>query len=348
MVDIAPALKPGEVNLNVEELGAGDHAAADQLAQLFLAEDKANEIAPEAGKAPTPDDAGPLETAATREDEEGHSEPPLTGAAIEPPTSWTAEERQQFEALPPDAKKAIEPFIRRDRERDALLSTQGRKSADEAQRLTTMRQAVENERAQQTQLFQSVIFQLSPELQRFQSIDWQKLSVENPAEWAKNFQAYQDVKGRMDAAQSHINVLTQQQQQELNRQRNEFAEAEMPRLVQKFPDIADPVKAKAFGADLSKFIPEVQPDEWKGLIDHRYVLIARDAMLYRKAVAARAEARAKQVPANQSNVRPLRPGARPAGADGDAATARLKALHGTLGKTNSTEAAVNLLTEVFR
>lgn len=337
----APELKAGEVQLNVAALGAGDHAAADELTQLFLEED--SEIAG-AGDAPA-GDAEQAETPAIGDTETGQNEPGQA-PAIEAPVSWTAEEKQEFAKLPPATQQAI---ARRESERERLISTQGQKATEEAQRLSAERQAVANDRAQQIQLFQSIILQTAPEFQRFQGIDWPKLAREQPAEWAAQKQSYDDLVGRMNAAQSQVVALTQHQQAESDRLRNEFVQAELPKLVAKFPDVADPVKAKDFGAKLSKYIPEITPDEWKGVIDHRQVLIARDAMRWREAVALREAARAKQVPAGQGNVRTLRPGARaPSGGADDAKGAKLKALHANLGKTNSTEAAVNLLTEVFR
>lgn len=58
-------------------------------------------------------------------------------------------------------------------------------------------------------------------------------------------------------------------------------------LLEKAPDLKDEKKAKAFTADLRKFLKgdKFSDDEINGLIDHRMILIVRDAMAHRQAKA---------------------------------------------------------------
>lgn len=323
--------KPGEVRVDVAALNGSEQQAAEALSGLFEAEPNSEISTQGEGSAA---EVEQVEKPAIDNTEDGHSEPPETGA-IEPPDTWTAKEKQQFDALPPEAKAAIEPFLRRDRERDALLSTQSRKAAEEAKQTETLRQSVATERAQQAQLLQGVLLQLNPELQRFANIDWAKLAAEKPAEWAQQRQAYEDITQRINAAQGYVNVLQQQQRAETDKQRKEFLATEQQRLIAIIPEFADPIKGKALAKDISDTLTEIKPEEWGAIADHRYLLIARDAMLYRKAVAARAAAQKKQVPASQSNVRTLKPVARQPGAGEDAQQRQVSALHENLRKTGS-------------
>lgn len=338
-----PAPKEGEIQINVAELNRGEEGAANALTALFDEGAPPDQPDGESQSA----DAGAPEKAPTGDNEDGHSEPPATGA-IEPPASWTADEKQQFDALPPEAKKAIEPFLRRDRERDALLSTQSRKTAEETQKFQTLRTQAETERAQQTQFFQSIALQLTPELQRFQNLDWTKLAAEQPAEWAKQSQAYADVRNRHDAAMQAASMLGQQQQAEVGKRREEFLTKERALLVEKIPEFADPLKGKAFADDIVRHVSEFTPDEWKGAVDHRYFTVARDAMLWRKAEAARKSAQTKRAQPAPSNVRTLRPAARPEGtAASEGEAKQFEALHGKLAKTGSIRDAQALLTRVL-
>lgn len=339
-----PTPKAGEVSIDVARLGSDDIAeVGDALAGLFAEEDGAQEIQQE-GATAQPADTEQEEIPAIGNTEDGHSEQP-EGAAIEPPLTWTAEEKQAFIDLPPEAKAALAPFMRRESERERLTSTQAQKTAEATQRLEAARQQVDNDRAQQVMLLQSVLYQLTPDLQRFQTIDWNKLAAEKPAEWAQQRQAFDDLTMRWNLAQQQIVGIQGQARQEQENQHQTFLASEKEKLVAKVPEFADPAKAKAFVEDVAKFMPELTQAELQAVADHRQILILREALQYRKAIAAKAAAQTKRtLPAPASNVRQLRPTARPAsGAVEEAKTRQLAALHDNLRRAGTTQNAADLL-----
>lgn len=333
----APALKPGEVKIDLGKLNGNEADAGEALAGLFAEEPEEQEIRQEGGEIAQPADTGQEETPATG-DEEGQTEQPQV-AAIEPPNSWTAEEKQLFTQLPPELQQAV---VRRDSEREKLTLTQSQKATEEAKRLEAERQQVANDRAQQVTLLQSVLFQLTPELQRFQNIDWDKLAREKPAEWAQERQAFDGLQLRWNMAQGQIARIQDQQRQEADKQQRTFLTEQYGKLIEKVPEFADKAKFKAAGEEIAKYLPEFTAEEISGIADHRQFLAARDAMLYRKAQALRLQAQTKKVPATPVRA-PLKPAARQGNAREEAQARELGALHETLRKSGTTQAAADLL-----
>jgi len=296
------------------------------------------EIQQERGK-PAPADTEQEEIPAIGEHEEGHSEQQEI-AAIEPPVSWTADEKQLFAQLPPALQQTL---LRRESERERLTSTQSQKATEAEKRLDAERQQLANDRANQVTLLQSVLFQLPPDFQRFQNIDWDTLARERPAEWAQQRQAFDGLQMRWNIAQQQLGQIQQQAEAEQRKPFQSYLQLEHTKLVEKIPEYADRTKLKAFADDLIKHLPEFTAAEINGVADHRYLMIARDAMRYRQAVAARQQAQAKRVPPAQTQRQPLRTNARQGDAREVAHDRQLGALHETLRNKGTTQAAADLL-----
>lgn len=329
-------------------------SAADQLvsAGLFAKEfpeeqAAAEEAAPEEIQpGETRGNDAPEETPASDHQDPGQSEPHET-AAIEPPVSWTAEEKSEFAALPLATQQAI---LRRESERDRGISTRLQEAAERNRQLDAQLQQTAAERANISQMLRASILQLNPELVRFQSVDWDKLAVDNPAEWARQRQAYDSVNGRMQTAIAQLQVLDQQQQQESQRKLMTYRQEEFNKLIQKIPEFNDPAKVQAENKELMSYLskPDIgyTEQELLNIYDHRAIVIARKAMLYDKMIAAKNSAVTKKVP--PSNVRQLRPGVKPPqGAKEEADTAKARALRDNLRKTGSTQAAADYLETIL-
>lgn len=332
----AAALKPGEVRIDVGALSGDSFQAGEALKGLFADDEDAQEIRQEAGDAAPPAETGQEETPATGDTETGQSEQEET-SAIEPPVSWTAEAKQRFAQLPPELQTYV---AERESERERLIATQGQKASEETRRLEAERTALANERAQQTQLMQGVLLQLTPELQRFQQIDWDKLAAEKPAEWAQQWQAFSSLQARWNMATQQIGRIQEQQRVEAETKHNEFLKGEYQKLTEKVPELADRTKLKAFQDDLVKYLPEYTPQELAGIADHRILLAARDAMLFRKDRALREQAKAKLKPNAAAPVRQLKPVARQGGAAEAAKQKEIAALHETMRKSGGTTQSV--------
>lgn len=337
----APTPKPGEVQIDKAALNSDDIGTiGNALTGLFPDEDSApaaQEIQQESQEA-QPADTGQEETPATSDTEDGHSGDAET-RPTEPPASWTAEAKELFAKLPPELQQAV---AKRESDREAFLTTQSQKATEEAKRLEAERQQVAQDRAQQVTLLQSVLYQLTPELQRFQGIDWDKLAAEKPAEWAVQRQAFESLQLRWNMAQQQIGNIQQTQRAEQEKQHTTYLQEQYKQLTTKVPEYADRAKLKAFQDDLVKYLPEVTAQEIAAIGDHRQLLIARDAMLYRKGEALRAQAKTKLVPSTpQKPV--LKPVARQGTAREEADARQIGALHETLRKSGSTQAAADLL-----
>lgn len=332
-----PIAKPGE---HVVELGkiTDDESAAEQMVGLF---DPAL-AAQETDQAVESDGAGAAEEPLTGENETDQSEPPAR-AAIEAPVSWSAEDKAEFAKLSPAVQQTL---LRREGERERIQSDRLREAAESKTRYESLQQQAATERAQQAQFLQGALLQLQPELQRLNGIDWAKLAAENPAEWARQRQTYDDIQGRWGQAQQHLQGIQQQQTQLQEQQRREFLVGEQQKLFAKLPEAADPVKGRALAQDLTEFLTTefgFTPQEVNNnLTDHRAILIVRQAMLAAKAEKAKIAAQAKRVPtvAPGTNVRPLRPAAR----QGEQGNMQERvALHETLQRTGSDRTAAALM-----
>lgn len=337
---------PENVKIDIEGLNGSEADAGRALEGLFSTSGEDDDL-PEGDYQiqqegeDRPAETGEDENPPTGEHEEGQSEQ-REGAAIEPPVSWNAEAKEQFKQLPPELQQFV---AKRESERETLLVTHGQKASEEAKALAAERTQLANERAQQVTLLQSVLYQLTPEFQQFQSLDWDKLAREAPAEWAQKRQAFDGLQMRWNAAQQQIAGIQQAEQTEQTKQRQTFVQAEFQKLVDKVPDFADRAKFKSFGEDLQKYLPEISQQEWGSVVDHRYLLLAREAMLYRKGVADRAAAQGKRAPATASQQRVIKPAGRQGTSVREEANGKqIAALHGNLRKSGDVRDAAAILT----
>ena len=333
-----PAAKPGEHVVDLSQIHDDDSAAA-QMVGLFDPTIAAQETEQDDHE---PAGAGAAEEPLTGENETDQSEPPGR-AAIEAPVSWSAEDKAEFAKLPAAVQQTV---LRRETERERIQSDRLREAAEARTRYETLQQQAATERAQQANFLQGALLQLQPELQRLNGIDWAKLASENPAEWARQRQTFDDIQGRWAQAQQHLQGLQQQQSQQAEQQRRDFLVGEQQKLIAKLPEAADPVKGRALAQELTDFLMTefgfTQQEVNNNLTDHRAILICRQAMLAAKAEKAKAAAQLKRVPTVQpgTNVRPLRPAARQ-GNEGN--MQERTALHDNLVRTGSDRAAADLM-----
>ena len=136
-----------------------------------------------------------------------------------------------------------------------------------------------------------------PELEQFRALDWQRLSVEQPAEYVR-LSAYRDaLRQRVDTLQGEHARVSQQRQMLEARQRADIIAQQKEVLIQRVPEFRDPAKAQQLTRDLTTNLAQhygVTAEEVASLIDARQVAIALDAVKWRQHVSARAAAEAKQ------------------------------------------------------
>ncbi len=250
---------------------------------------------------------------------------------IEPPRSWTKEDKELFTGLP---RETQERLAERERSRETDFNRRQREAAEKLNGLSAKEQAVEQVR----QHYENVILpQALAMLQRQQAsefadiktmADVERLAVEDIVRF-NQFQVH-----RMNLANTAAE-LQQAQQRQADAQQQEFAEfakREGEKFLTLVPEMADPDKAKALqtaavetlktaGFEEGELAPAWQGKAHVPFRDARVQLIIHKAALWDQA-----QAKAKTVGNNAKPIPPVqRPGTqRAAGSDNAADIKRLE------------------------
>jgi hypothetical protein len=237
---------------------------------------------------------------------------------IEPPRSWTKEDKELFTSLP---RETQERLAERERSRESDFLRRQNEAADKLKGLTAKEQAVDQARQQ----YEAALPQLLVVLQQQQAGEFADIrtlaDVERMAreDWPRY--ALWDVQQKKIAdVARQLTEVQQRQAHERLQQFSEFATREDDLFKERVPDMADDKKAAELQtrclATLTGlgFAEAELAQSWNGqrdlsLRDHRVQLLIRDATLWREAQAKAKAAQAKPVPPVQ------RPGvAQPKGA----------------------------------
>lgn len=240
-------------------------------------------------------DAGADESPPTGE-EEGQSEPDAeepAAPAIEPPASWSADDKAKFAALPPDLQAVVS---RRESERDKLVNQRTQEIAEQRKAAEAEREAIATERDTYSRSLQQLLALAVPEAQLYANINWQQLSVENPAEYVRLSAARDALRGKVGALQTEMQRVQHQNAAHEAQQRGEVLAEQRRILTEKIPEFADPEKGRKFADDLTANLAHYgyAPEEVRQAVDHRAILVARDAMRWRQHEAALKTADAKR------------------------------------------------------
>ena len=262
---------------------------------------------------------------------------------IEPPRSWTKEEKAEFATYPREAQEKI---ARREQDREQALRRGQNETAEQ-------RKAIEAERAKLNNLIQEYETAIPAELQALQQItagefsdiktqaDITKLAAED---WPR-FSRYQAHMMNIGQKQQQLAAAQQRQTQEFENQWAEFASKEDAKFIEAAPEMADKDKASKIADASVAMLKNVGFTEqdlaklWQGkasvsLRDSRVQLLIRDAVRYREAQKA-VKATVKIVQQVQ------RPGvANARGADADL---RIKNLDTQLERSGNWKDAADLL-----
>lgn len=228
----------------------------------------------------------------TGEGDEGDSEPATP--AIEPPSSWSAEDKAVFATLPPEAQQIV---ARRESERDKAISQRMQESADLRKAAEADRTAFEGRLTQYNQNLQSLAAMVLPELEQYARLDWVKLAAENPAAVVQHQARYAQLQRQAATVDAEMAKVRQQQAQEMETQRQARLVHEQAQLVSKVADFGDEVKAAPLRRQLLTFLQDgygFSPQESGSNIDHRLVHMAVDLMRLKAAEAARKTGEAKR------------------------------------------------------
>src|SRR5919109_981439 len=255
---------------------------------------------------------------------------------IEPPRSWTKEDKELFASLP---RATQERLAERERLRESDFLRRQNEAAEKLKGLSAREQAVEQAR----QHYEAALPQLLATLQSQQAGEFADIKsmadVERLAreDWPRYLLWDLQQKKIAEVGQQ---LLTAQHRQVVEKlaQFTDFAKREDDLFKEKVPDMADEAKAAELQKKALAVLGDLGFDEaelarsWNGerdlsLRDHRVQLLIRDATLWREAQAKAKAATARPVPPVQ------RPGAAPS--QGAASEAQIQALSKRLESTGS-------------
>jgi len=205
-----------------------------------------------------------------------------------------------------------------------MEAAEQRKTADAAL------QQAQQERQEYHSKLERMAAQLEGALEQQGQIDWNALIEQDPVEYLKQRQLYEQRQALYQQNMSERQKLIQQHQNEQAQAHQSYLAEQQDNLLAKLPDWKDDAKAAAEKTAISKFLKDqgFGDEDISSIADHRHVLIARDAMLYRD-LMAKANVQAKRV--QEAPQRVVKPGVTTNGnADGRTTAAKNHAKSGTV------------------
>ena len=178
-------------------------------------------------------------------------------------------------------------------QREADYTRKTQKLAEERKLVESEFQQVRGEREQYAQ----VLGQLQQKLQEFepQEPDWNRLEVEDPTEYARQWTSHQRRQQQRYAVQAEQARLQQLYQAESQKQIQNVLAQETARLKEKIPEWSSPEKAKAEGKALLEYGQNLgfTEQELNGISDSRALLALHKAWKYDQMMSKRPEFQAK-------------------------------------------------------
>jgi hypothetical protein len=247
---------------------------------------------PAAAEPETPiKDAAPAEEA-TSETETTEAEP-AAEPTIEPPRSWTKEEKAEFATYPRSAQEVI---ARREQDRESALRKGQNEHAEKLKGLTAKEQQVEQARQQ----YEAALPQLLQTLQEQQQGEFSDIKTMNDVEklaredWPR-YALWDAQQKKIAAVSQEMQASQQRQQEEFKSKWSEFSAKEDAKFLELAPEMSDKEKATKVADSSVALLKDLGFGEsdlaklWNGeasvsLRDHRVQLLIRDAARYRDAI----------------------------------------------------------------
>lgn len=178
----------------------------------------------------------------------------------------------------------------------------------------------------------------------FNQIDWDRLRVENPAEWTALRQEFADKAQHIQNVQAQVKqegkALLDQQQEKVNQQRQQHLQGEFTKMLESNPAWSDEVVRKKDMDEMRTFVTGqygFTEQDLALVTDHRLINLIQDAKAYRNGKKAAETKIVKKVPKFQ------KPGATKAQHSATAKARSVKAKRAAVKKTGSTQDVANLI-----
>jgi len=180
-------------------------------------------------------------------------------------------------------------------QREADYTRKTQKLAEERKLVESEFQQVRGEREQYSQ----ILGQLQQKLQEFEppEPDWNRLEVEDPTEYARQWTSHQRRQQKTCAVQAEQERLNQMRQAEQQKQLQQVMAQEVASLKEKIPEWSSPEKAKAEGKALLEYGQKLgfSEQELNTITDSRALLALHKAWKYDQMMSKRPEFQAKIV-----------------------------------------------------
>lgn len=338
----APAVAPVSVQTETGPISIRDAAASvaarrEKEAKAAEAPEKTEQprvngkfAAAQTESTPSGEDAGP-ETVPGETTVADPAEQP----SIEPPRSWSKEDKELFNTLPPETQQRV---AERERARESDFLKRQTEATEKTKALTAKEQAADQARQQYEQAAQNALSVLQQQqASEFADIkthaDVQKLATEDPFRFAQ----WQARQMQITAQAQEVETLNRQRDQEKASTFKTWAEEQDSKFTKKFPEFADKEKAGKVREGIVSYlttdigVPEGHlPKLWDTDLfrDAMFQEVVYDASRFRAAQKAAKAAVQKPVPQVQ------RPGV--VQGKGEAQQADIAALTQKLDKATST------------
>jgi hypothetical protein len=225
-------------------------------------------------------DEGPGEDRLTQDQEDEHD--PHEDALIEAPGSWNAEARELFEKLPPELQRHV---TEQDAERTRVFRRHVNEATEAKSKAEALAANVAEDRKRYADSINFLVQQsqtLDPILADARQTDWDALARDNPAEYT----------AKKHAVEKHVATLKNvmaEQQRIAGEQQQAIMATQTQKLMEAIPEWRDQSVAKEQTGKLTSTLQRdygFTPQEIDTVIDHRLLVLARDAMRYREMVTA--------------------------------------------------------------
>ena len=252
-----------------------------------------------------------VDTGAEAQPEEGQPEPEsdeleateTQDEVVEASEEVEGEDEEYEEEAPRDEKfvvkvdgKEIEvpkDELIRGYQREADYTRKTQKLAEERKLVESEFQQVRGEREQYSQ----ILGQLQQKLQELQpqEPDWNRLEVEDPTEYARQWTSHQRRQQQVYAVQAEQERLNQMRQAELQKTMQQIMATEVSRLKEKIPEWSSPEKARVEGKALLEYGQNLgfSEQELNTITDSRALLALHKAWKYDQMMSKRPEFQAK-------------------------------------------------------
>ena len=294
---------------------------------------------------------GPEDPATSEEEEDEAYEPDLDPRpegedsdhqGIEPPNSWSNQERELFKTLPPEAQQVI---ARRESDQNKAFTQKTQEIAEHRKALESTFATVQQEREAYANNLQQLLFVAAPEAEKFSQIDWQRLAQEQPADYVRLTAERDALRGRIGGIQAELQRVAAQGQQAAAWQFQETVKIEQQRLVEALPEFGDPQKGPQKIAAMRSWLHTkgFSDQEISQVVDHRVLVVVEEAMQVDRQRQHRRQAETKR----NGAVAPVQPpGASRQRPDASAAQRRQQKMD-ALKRSGSEKDAIGYLMEIL-